>query len=75
MIKPRLQLVTDQEAAVWFRVPASTIRRWAVEENWRQYGGPRSRKWNLMEIQRTYSERRTVDGKRKGKSRLTCDES
>lgn len=53
-------LVTATEAATLFRVPIGTIRRWAHEDHWHPFGGPRSRHWRMDDIDASYTSRRSA---------------
>lgn len=50
-------LVSVAEATRIWRRPAGTLRRWAHEDGWRPFGGPRSRHWDSDEVQDSYDRR------------------
>jgi len=52
-------LITVKEATEIFKVPAGTLRRWAHEDGWERFGGPRSRYWHIDQVQDSYDRRRS----------------
>ena len=51
-------LISVAEAHRIYRVPVGTLRRWAHEDAWTRYGGPRSRHWSWAEVQAGFDRRR-----------------
>lgn len=51
-------LISVQEAHVLFKVPVGTLHRWAHEEQWEAFGGPRSRHWRIDDVDSAYHARR-----------------
>lgn len=60
MTKQRLRLLDFEALSDHYRVPQSTLRRWAVEDEWFKYGRPRARLWSMLEVQASFDMRRSV---------------
>ncbi len=51
-------LVSVSEASKLFGVLPGTLRRWASEDQWDRFGGPRSRHWRIEQVQAGHNKRR-----------------
>ena len=55
-----MTLASVTELAATFRIPTSTLRRWAVEDGWTRYGSRYRRLYQVEDATRSYTQRRSL---------------